>query len=1490
MQKHRQPSSRQPSHRYRTALAAAHTQINAYAALAATALLALALMIVQATGARAQGQSILSPGDAVVTGFSGIKAPDGPLAPGADPLDAFHIDLDGPSAQIFGLGATGGPAQGQLIHAQTPFKVRARDVGQVSAIALDDSRIPDIYVGQTSAFGVQIVGPDANGDGRPDRLRRGQPNAQWMAGQFGADKGGGPGSIYRIDGQTGAVSLFATIPGNSGTGLGAIAFDRASRNFFVSDLDTGLIHRLDASGAAIDSFDHGTAGRVGAGLDPIADDGSRMDIKDPGFDVEDPKTWGFTQTERRVRGMAVLLSRLYYAVGDEVWSIGIATDGRFAGDARLELQVADAQPGNAIAKIAFDGEGRMYLAQRGEARGSYDYSVFAEPLQSSVLRYQHAEPADATSPANWAPIAEQYAIGFPSDYRNASGGIALGYGYDETGSMRRGACNRTLWSTGDNLRNNQAHAAKLGDEGPLDVHGLQGNDVSLVRPQNEPPFKSYFVDYDGQFGDAEKAGHVGDIEIWQPCHSSYGFGQLTPGYWFGDWPDYWPPSGDNPTNLKLEKKAIACWKIGGGKHRCGFSIKVTNTGPGVYHDHIQVRDSIPAGTTAIFSSPKFDACPGGPPDYTCTTLAPVHLLPWEKVTIPVRVDVPDNLAKQLDCKVRNRARILYAASPSDQNTDPTDDDDAATANLPAALCKDPPKDKTNLKITKTALSCFKIAGNKIRCGYHVRVWNMGPGDYNDKIVINETVPAGATPIFSGPPALGWNCAGGNPHVCTSNPVFLNPGQNALLVVRLDVTQAQAKQNNCKLKNTAKITYAPGGSDQNTNAADDSATATGNIPAALCDPPAKTNLKITKHPLSCFKIAGNKIRCGYHVRVRNTGPGVYNDHIKFTDQLPAGATAATFSSAKFNACPGGPPTYTCTTLAPVVLNPGQSVLVVVRVDTPVNVVKQWGCKVPNEATITYAPVGNKNTDAGDDHASAQAVVPANICDGPVVTNLRVTKTANPQMCSKIAQGWECIYDIALQNTGPGIYNDTIKLKETLPAEPLNASWNGLWNCVGGGGGGGAATCAHPNVVIPFPGQITLKLKVSFSDADVIKLKCRLPNVVEITHVAGGPENTNPADDKAGAVAFVPEAFCDGATNLALDKGGYGGGQSPDCPLAGNATWCKRFRVAVWNTGPGNFNGQIKVLEMPPPGVNVNFDALAAWTCNAGSKICQTNGNVALKANDPSDILVFQARLSGDDNAARALNCKVHNWARIIGPLGAPTNTQAADDQGHFAYDLPVELCRQPRSQQQCPPGFAWAGDRCARGPGLVPPTPPGCPDGEWRNKGHCCPLGQIWTGRRCGKPQKPECPDNTVGTWPNCREVEEPKKCPDGMIGTWPNCRKVEEPKKCPEGTTGTWPDCRKVEEPKKCPDGTTGTWPNCRKVEEPKKCPEGTTGKWPNCKRPEPPKCPKGMTGTPPNCKRVVPEKCPDGTVGRPPNCRKVVEKPPTPKRLTNQKSTQVAR
>src|SRR6185295_11282409 len=94
--------------------------------------------------------------------------------------------------------------------------------------------------------------------------------------------------------------LFSTIAANTGAGLGGIVYDSASAQFFVSDLDTGLIYRIGLDGTIIDSYDHGVTGRPTHGLSEMADDGSAVDITDGGFNTEDPNTWGFTLAERSV--------------------------------------------------------------------------------------------------------------------------------------------------------------------------------------------------------------------------------------------------------------------------------------------------------------------------------------------------------------------------------------------------------------------------------------------------------------------------------------------------------------------------------------------------------------------------------------------------------------------------------------------------------------------------------------------------------------------------------------------------------------------------------------------------------------------------------------------------------------------------------------------------------------------------------------------------------------------------------------------------------------------------------------------------------------------------------------------------------------------------------------------------------------------------------------------------------------------------------------
>ena len=173
----------------------------------------LFFLFVHAAVAYAQGPSpVLAPGNAAVTGFSGARAIDGPSPASAQPFDKTFIDLNGPALRVIDLGRMGGPAQGQLVAAPKPFTVTADRIGQVFSIALDDANPPNIYAAATSAYGLPIVVPDRDGDGRPDRARRGAPNAAFMPGLFGPiTVDGGPGSIWKIHGVTGAVSLFANV-------------------------------------------------------------------------------------------------------------------------------------------------------------------------------------------------------------------------------------------------------------------------------------------------------------------------------------------------------------------------------------------------------------------------------------------------------------------------------------------------------------------------------------------------------------------------------------------------------------------------------------------------------------------------------------------------------------------------------------------------------------------------------------------------------------------------------------------------------------------------------------------------------------------------------------------------------------------------------------------------------------------------------------------------------------------------------------------------------------------------------------------------------------------------------------------------------------------------------------------------------------------------------------------------------------------------------
>jgi hypothetical protein len=501
-----------------------------------TRLLPLVLLCHLVSGSAGAQQSDrppnLSLGDAVVTGFSGTIAPDPikPLPPNKSAVDLTFIDPDGPSARIVGVGRPGYVWDGRLFPAPKTFDVFAKDAGQLFGIALDDQPVANIYLAATSAFGLNLVARGANG--QPERRKVGGPGTGWMKGQFGLDLQGDPGSIYKVDGTTGAVTLFAKVMldgvPNPGPALGNLAYDAAHKQLFVSDLYTGMIHRFAIADGSEPgpSYDHGVTGRGAANLPPLPfNPANRPNIANNKFNSENPDSWGFAPPERRVWGLAVQAGRLFYSARNgsateapQIWSVGIAQDGSFAADPRLEVDVT-AQPGPyPVSDIAFSQRGAMILAQRAPIAASYDYSLFTKPGEPRVLRYWLKDPNDPPSPGLWKPMPEEYAIGFAGTYRNTDGGVALGYGYGPDGMINTGTCEAALWTTGQNLRNNPALRAQLEPGGPLPVLGLQGNPIDAVRPANEPPATSYFVDYDERFEETRDSGHMGSVRILvQPC-------------------------------------------------------------------------------------------------------------------------------------------------------------------------------------------------------------------------------------------------------------------------------------------------------------------------------------------------------------------------------------------------------------------------------------------------------------------------------------------------------------------------------------------------------------------------------------------------------------------------------------------------------------------------------------------------------------------------------------------------------------------------------------------------------------------------------------------------------------------------------------------------------------------------------------------------------------------------------------------------------------
>ncbi len=216
--------------------------------------------------------------------------------------------------------------------------------------------------------------------------------------------------------------------------------------------------------------------------------------------------------------------RLYYAVADglQIWSVEPERRrlvrqrrGDRAGRAAVRPARAKFQKSPSTSK---DGCSSPTGRRRPVLSTSRHLSV---PAIGRVLRYAIVEIMP-NGRRIWQLQPDEYAIGFPPDFRNGNGGVAIGYDYDHSGALVPGSCGGFMWATGESLRQpaDPALAAQLGQSGPLDVNGLQGNGSWRIRPDNAPPLRSYFIDYDDRYDDPAERGHMGDVDIERLCSAA----------------------------------------------------------------------------------------------------------------------------------------------------------------------------------------------------------------------------------------------------------------------------------------------------------------------------------------------------------------------------------------------------------------------------------------------------------------------------------------------------------------------------------------------------------------------------------------------------------------------------------------------------------------------------------------------------------------------------------------------------------------------------------------------------------------------------------------------------------------------------------------------------------------------------------------------------------------------------------------------------------
>ena len=303
------------------------------------------------------------------------------------------------------------------------------NLGNVFGVTLDDQG--NIFVSSTACYNVDLLG-------------------------FG-----GTGVVYKIDGVTSVVTVFANLP-NSGQELGNLCFDCDHDQFFVSNMDDGRIYRLSTAGVVLSTFDFGAPDNPLDGFAPLGE-----------------RIWAVQKHNGRVyfsvwRENAITAVSLTEA--NEIWSIALDGTGEFFGAPRLEitLPVHHANYSNPVSDMRFSQTGSLFVAEKGMWDETTPIAHEARLLEFVCVN------------GSWALGANTFTVG------HSSGGDSCG-GVD----VSPGPCGR-VFVTGDSL-----------DAGSQSIYGAQ-----VLPLGGGSLLNSNLIDFNGSLVESEKS-FIGDIAV--PC-------------------------------------------------------------------------------------------------------------------------------------------------------------------------------------------------------------------------------------------------------------------------------------------------------------------------------------------------------------------------------------------------------------------------------------------------------------------------------------------------------------------------------------------------------------------------------------------------------------------------------------------------------------------------------------------------------------------------------------------------------------------------------------------------------------------------------------------------------------------------------------------------------------------------------------------------------------------------------------------------------------